>query len=362
MGPGEIGEIAATLLAREPDPGPRLRILRDIVDRPARDRTLIEAEGALGASRWTSQLLGEQRDHGGWPRFHSAASRSRARFGTTERAVEQALAIGLTIRHPVLRKATSYLERLLKRELEFPDPAERNDRWPAGRELFVASTLADIDPASPLLRPIYIRWVAIAERAFASGRYSADDELAAHVELTGATTMRDSYLVLDNKYAVSLLGHVQDRLTHSTERRYLEWLLSIPRLRYIDVPAGRSLRSVGPARAAGWIRTHLLLSRFRSWSELAAPLMTDLASERDADGLWDLGPRSRLLISEHWRRPVSRKIDSTVFVLLLLKAWGAGHSRPEVLWPGRVAGGYAGEAESATRAGHNTRPSRNPGT
>lgn len=271
--------------------------------------------------RGTSALIEEQPKNGECERFHSMDSGSRARIRTTEQGVARALSLGPTSRDPVLRRPVVYLEKLLRGETGFPDPAEKNDRWPAGCELFVASTLADIEPGNALLGTTYTRWIEIAERTFASGRYNEDDELAAHVSLTGASTMRDSYLVLSNKYAVGLLGHVQARLTEATEPLLVGWLLSLPGLRYIGIPASRALKSLHGGAVGGWIHTHLILSRFPSWPRLATSQMVELAALCDEEGLWDLGPGSRLQISESWRRRLNRKIDSSVCALLLLKRW-----------------------------------------
>ena len=321
MDSSDITDIANRLLRLDPDPAPRVRILRDLLDRPAIDPEVRTAVSGVRRSRWVRQLVEEQRDDGGWGRFHSMDSRSKHRVRTTEQAVDRALSLGLTAHDPVLHPAVDYLERLLHAELPFPDPAERNDRWPAGCELFVASTLADIDPGNPSLEPTYDRWLRIAEQSFASGGYSADDELAAHVRLTGATTMRGSYLILDNRYAVSLLGHVQGRLGDATEGALVEWLLSGPGLGYVGVPPQHSPHSLRGKRVGAWLRTQLILSRFRSWPTLAGAAMESLVALRDQAGLWDLGPGTFLQISESWRRPVNRRIDSSVFALLLLKRW-----------------------------------------
>lgn len=317
----DIAEQGERLLTLDPDPAPRLRILRDILNRPGDDADLAAARSGVLDSRWMTEISEEQREHGGWSRFHSMDSRSSSRIRTTEQAVARCLDVGLSTRDPVLQETVGYLEKLLGGEVPFPDPAEKNDRWPVGRELFIGSTLADIEPDNPQLEPIYARWLEIAERTFSSGRYSAEDELEAHLALTGARTMRNSYLVLDNKYAVSLLGHVQARLSGATERAFVAWLLSLPGLRYIGVPARRPPASLAGRAAGGWVRTHQILSQFRSWPRMAADEMIELAALRDEEGLWDLGPGSRLQISESWRRRSSRKIDSSVFALVLLKHW-----------------------------------------
>ena len=315
-------DTAERLLGRSPDPVPRLKILRDILGEPETMPEVIQAKSAAFASRWISMLADEQLDHGGWARFHSRDTRSPNKILTTEFGVERATDCGLKKTDPLLERTVRYLERLLEGDLPFPDRAEPNDRWPAGRELFTASTLAQIDPDHPSLIRIYQTWLEIARRTFSSGAYNAEEELAAHRELTGATSMAASYLVIHNRYAVSLLGCRQSGLGEVQERALMDWLWHLPRLGYLAVPPALAPEHLGQKNAAGWLRTQLILSRFRSWRVLATSSVEGLLPLRGKDGLWDFGPTHGLRLSESWRRRENRRIDHTIFALLVLRAAG----------------------------------------
>jgi len=317
-----VDETAGRLLRVSPDPVPKLRILRDLLDMPEDSRDVLKARADINSSRWFVALSSEQLEHGGWARFHSMDSTSRNSIATTEFGVQRALEIGLTREDPLLQKTVHYLVRLLDRDLPFSELEENNDRWTTGRDMFVASTLAMIDGRHARIREIASTWIEIARRTFDSGDYRADDELAAHCELTGARTMRDSYLVISNKYALTILGCAQERLPDKIERPLVEWLWSLPGIRYVDVPPGLDPAALDHRRATGWLTTQFLLSRFRTWSVLSKPSMEGLLVRRDDDGLWDFGATTGLRLSERWRRPDNRRIDHTVFVLLLLKAAG----------------------------------------
>jgi hypothetical protein len=315
-------DTAHQILEKSPDPVPRLKILRDILGEPEGSPELIKATSEALASGWLTSLADEQLDHGGWARFHSRDSRSQNQIPTTEHGIEQAIDCGLRRTDPLLAKAVHYLQRVLKGDLPFPDRAESNDRWPTGRDLFTASTLAQIDPDHPTLGATYQTWLEITRRTFETGEYDAHEELAAHRALTGAESMADSYLVIHNRYAVTLLGCSQSRLSDDQERALMNWLWQQPRLGYLPVPPGLSPTRLRHENAVGWLRTQLILSRFRSWPVLAQRSVEELLRLRDQDGLWDFGPTRGLKLSGNWRRRDNRRIDQSVFVLRVLQAAG----------------------------------------
>lgn len=320
-GPETIIETAVRLLQMEPDPVPRLLILRDILTRPASDPDLRNARRSVSQSRWVSELGAEQDVDGSWGRFHSMDSRRRCRIRTTEAGVERALAVGLEPGDEILRRAALYTAGLLRNEILFPDPEEANDRWPAGRQMFVATTLAQINPDHELLPPVYATWREIAERTFQRGAYDPDAEWRAHCELTGALTMRNSYLVINNKYAVFLLACMSVRLPEHTEAALVRWLLEGRfGLGYLGVPLASSLEKVDRNRAAAWFRSQAILSRFQARTSRSDDGVERLWQLRNSDGLWDFGSGPGLRLSQDHRRPRNRTIDHSVNALLLLTA------------------------------------------
>lgn len=309
------------LLDLAPDPVPRFLILRDILRRSAREAEVRHAREEMLRTRAVAEVAAGQQSHGGWPRFHTQDYGSGLKIGTTEQAVQRAVEVGLEPSDGILARARGYLENLLAHRLPFPDRPERNDRWATGEEMFVASTLAWIDAHHPALEPVYDKWRRIAELAFAGGGYDAEAEWRAHCQLTGATTMRGSYLALRNRYAVYLLSRVQDRLVDRTETALVEWLWTHPQgLGYLDVPLSCPFRTVPAGVLPRWFFSHRVLSGFRSWRRKAERIRDELWAARNKDGLWDFGPRARtggLRLSENWRRASDRIVDHSLAVLLL---------------------------------------------
>lgn len=192
------------ILQDNPDSTVRFRLLRDVLKVPSNDDQLVNARREMLQNPWVLELQNEQRKDGGWGRFHSAV-KSKGRIPTTEAAVERGLALGLEASDTIFHRTINYLSRLLEASIEFPDPPERNDRWATGTQLFAASTLARISPILPVLDESWKLWATIAERTFASGKYDPGAEMQAHERLTGAS-VKSSYLVLNNRYQLALLG------------------------------------------------------------------------------------------------------------------------------------------------------------
>jgi hypothetical protein len=315
-----ISQIANRILESDPDPVVRFRIQRDVLKIPASKLTAGKIE--LDTSPWVQQLIREQRLDGGWGRFHSRDSRSKQKIVTTEFGVARGLALGLDACHPIFCRTVDYLAQLLQGKVEFPDRAERNDRWPIGVQLFVASTLAQLKPNHPFVDAAWDLWSAIAIRSFSSGEYNPEAEIQAHRDLTGAT-VKDSYLLLNNKYTLTLLSARPEKLPDNLQNQLLHWLWHHPHgIRYLGVPAARYPVDAHPGVVERWFVTQELLSRFSGWSEMAADTLDWLWSQQGNDGLWDFGPRWDQSIyfplSPNWRKPINQKFDWTTRVLALL--------------------------------------------
>lgn len=315
---------AELLLAEEPDPAVAVRLLRDVLEVSDDDPRLVAAVGVLDANVWVRQLATHQRGDGGWGRFHSRDSSLQSAVPTTEWAVQRCLALGVDVEHPIGRRATRYLEEVLCGRRPFPDPAERNDRWQVGVDLFAASTLCLLDPDSPALLPSRALWIAILERAFVGGRYDQEAEAAAHRELTGAT-VAGGYLVIRNRYTLALLGSAPDLVPTVPLMIYADWVAERG-AGYLEVPA-LPPPDPSPGVLDRWLTTLELLAPLPGASERLRPAVAWLDQRRGEYGFWDLGPRPpdspAYPISADWRSVRRRRHDHTARVLALLAAVNA---------------------------------------
>lgn len=327
--PQPIEDAAAQILADDPDPVVRFCLLRGVLRKPIDSLEVVQARRDLSNSRWVQELEVEQWSDGSWGRLHTMDTRAKQSIPTTEVGVGRAIALGLDAGHPVLRRASRYLTGVLETG-ECRDGAEKNDRWATGVRLFAAATLAQIEPDLPALDEAWHLWVSIAERTFESGEYDPEAEIHVHRELTGAS-VKSSYLVLTNRYAVCLLGSRTAQLPVETERALVTWVWHKEEgIGYLDATPSR----VPPPLARGpldrWFASHELLSAFPSWRKLAGDVIDWLWAQRNEWGFWDFGPRSdwsaSLPLSENWRRKQSRQHDWSARVLALL---GRYHDREQ---------------------------------
>jgi hypothetical protein len=315
-------ETARQLLAQCPAAPVRVRLLQDILRLPLHDPQSAEARRDLNQSPHVRVLVEEQHGDGGWGPFHSRGSKPKRRITSTEVGVERALALGLTPEHPVLGRARDYIVSLLADPHAFPDYQEQNDRWETGVRMILAGTLALIDANHPQLQPVRSLWVELAGRIFASGQYDEEAEVRAHRELTGAT-VKDSYLVISNRYAVAILSSMPDALPSGIEEEYLRWLCAKRGgIGYLEVALTALPSLLKPGPLDRWLASLELLSRFPTWRAHARDAVDWLRAQRDEDGLWDLGLRGSAStyfpLSDSWRRREHRKHDWSTRVLALL--------------------------------------------
>ena len=320
-----IEQIAERILDQNPDPVVRFRLLRDVLRAVPDADDVIRARQRMLRSRWVLQLKSEQQPDGGWGRFHSIDTKSSQKVPTTEAAVERGLALGLSAADPVFRGTALYLLRLLEGSTHFPDPAERNDRWTTGTQLFAAAALARLLPDLPALDKIWNLWATVATCTLASGDYDPRAEIDAHQALTGAS-VKSSYLALDNRYTLSLLASRATRLPDHTEAAIVSWLWHKDGgLGYLGVALSDPPDVSAPGQLDRWLTSLELLSSFPSCRQVARDAADWIWARTNDHGFWDFGPRSSTScyfpLSETWRRNQSRRHDWSTRILALLRRY-----------------------------------------
>ncbi len=324
---------AKRLLAMDPSPIVRLRLLRDVLG-PNLDqeewRSLIEI---VNQSPHVRLLADEQRGDGGWGAFHSRGSSVNRRIATTEIAVERAIHLGLDGEHPILERAKDYILSIMRGRVPFPDRHEKNDRWQTGMRMFLAATLSLIDPLHDELESDRSLWREIAIRTFQSGEYSPEDEIQAHGALTGAS-VAGSYLTINNRYAIMILGSRAGLLPIQVERALVDWIWNHEGgIRYLEVLLAEN-PPFGKAGALDrWFSSlALILRAFPRSAPIVEKQMRWIWNQQDHHELWDFGPRSTSSVffplADHWRMKMSRKFDWSARVLLLCAAAYSAEATP----------------------------------
>jgi hypothetical protein len=318
-----IEQTARNILAENPSPVVRYLLMRDVLNLQSTNNELIIAKQNVNTSRYVKELAGEQWQDGGWGNFHGIHSNNKQKIPTTEIAIARAVAIGLDISHPVLAKAAKYIINILQGKIVFPDRPEKNDRWETGKQLFLASTLAMMNPSYMILDKIRKLWISITEYTFQSGKYSEGQEISIHKKLTGAT-VQNSYLVLRTKYHLTLLAGA---LPIKIETSYICWIWNLKTgIGYLDMPLTNQPQYGKPGPFDRWFVSMELLSRFpRSWKTLAKKHINWLWQRRNKDGLWDFGAKSNtghyFPLSDNWKIKQNRINDWSTRTLILLRRY-----------------------------------------
>jgi hypothetical protein len=322
---GIIEETTTRILERTPGPVVRYRLLRDVLKKTPDCPEIQQAKDNLKHSRYIQELEKEQRADGGWGAFHSRSTLLKQKIPSTEAGVERALALGLDASHPILQKASAYVLDIMRGKIAFPGYHEKNDRWHTGMRLFLASTLSLIYPCHPDLNGDRELWHKIARRTFQSGKYSEEDEIKAHADLTGAT-VKGSYLVLSSRYQLNILGSIPGTLSELLETALLQWLWERSGgIGYLEIPLNQP-PPTKPGSFDRWLASLEMLARlFPSWVHFAQSSIEWLWRRRNQQGYWDFGPRpsstSFLPLSDNWRNKQNRLFDWTTRILILLRRY-----------------------------------------
>src|SRR5436190_10377739 len=100
------------LLAKDADPSVRLRVLRDLLDRPEDDPALLRAEKEIGRKGWAAKILAEQLPEGHWvTKGTSAFELYRPKYVATNWKLLVLADLGLTKKNPRIRKAADLFLR-----------------------------------------------------------------------------------------------------------------------------------------------------------------------------------------------------------------------------------------------------------
>ena len=318
-----LREAARKVLGESVDPPVRVRLLREVLQRPAQDGELIAATEALDRSAHVRVLLDEQRGDGSWGRFHTRDYALKRKIGTTEAGVERAIELGLPRSHPVFRKVQPYLEAVLDGQVRIPDRAEKHENWPTGVAMFAGATLSAFAPESPALDRTWEFWSGVVRRSFATGRHDVDAELRAHRQLLGRSGNR-GWMRLHSKYVVMILGSRAKRLPPEVEATYVRWLWEdCPKgLVYLDVAVDQYPQKLRGWRLHAWLRLLELFSALPSSRPRAEPAIERLLSARNREGLWDFGIQpSCPHFSDNYRRKGVTAHDWTTRVACLLSRY-----------------------------------------
>jgi len=104
------------LLAKDSDPSVRLRVLRDVLDRPTDDRAVVRAQKEVGRRGWAAQILNSQHPEGHWVTpGNSARELYRPKYVATNWRLLVLSDLGLTKKNSRVARAVGLFIRRFSR-------------------------------------------------------------------------------------------------------------------------------------------------------------------------------------------------------------------------------------------------------
>jgi hypothetical protein len=319
----EFGEAAMRLYDYCEYPAVRYKILFSLLDTPYDDERLGDLRRDFLKSDIVEELYREQSSDGGWGNFRSKDYSVKARFPTSQVAIDRCLYIGLTIEdRDILLCANEYLEDFLKgtsRE-KFYSKNERGIPWGTAG---ICANIEAIKPYNELCDRTYGEWIYIASRAYENGEYSYENDRAAQHEVFGTrerrlVPMQCGLLLKRRDQVPPELEHAL--LHHRGEHAYYHGHL------WDNCPA-RLPEHFVYEKTRRWFYSFNYISQFRGSSIYLADTVDWLLANRNADGLWDWGTQIKdpwgyfgyFSTNRNYRH--NRVVDCTMEILDFMKKY-----------------------------------------
>lgn len=336
-----ILETAQKIIAANPEPVVKYRLLRDVLCVDSENDELKQVKTQIANNKWVQQLQEEQWDDGSWGRFHTQDTQLKQKITTTEVGISRSIHLGLDLEHAIVRKARDYCVQILTNQVKIRDQVERSwgiAWWNTGIQKIVAASLAQIQPDHPVLDPIRQFWLNILIKSFPNGVYDRNSEIKAHLKARHIDQARLSKYALTSikknralqmfdKYSVYLLGTDVSLIPPICEKSYFKelWERGIG---YLEVPPKTSptIHVDNKSKFGTWLTSLELLSFFPTWNTYVKNHMEWIWNQRNKEGFWDFGAvspinRTALPLSSSWRKKNARIFDWTTRILIILRKY-----------------------------------------
>ncbi len=292
----DILKTAELILSQNPEPVIQYLLYRDIFKFSINSSEIIDSKRELNNNHWVKVLSKEQQEDGSWGPLYSQDSSSKNKIITTEYGVRKSIILGLDGKDEILKRASQNLVHILNTGFCLDRP-EKNERWSTGLKLFASSTLSLIHPNHKLVREQQNIWRNIINSTFSSGKYDPLAEKKAHKEFTGIIGEL-KYLKLNSKYHLELLGSKLNLLHRDIENLYFDWIANqVGSISYISLPLNKPMNEIGLRDLESWLLSMEILSKFNNWIKYSLPGLMWLWKNKDQNGPWNFGTKSRSSVS-----------------------------------------------------------------
>jgi len=306
----------------ELDTIPRYLFQRDILGMNMQDE---QSRKDLLSSKSVKKITDQQLEDGSWDRFHTLSSDSVPKI-STENAIRRLLILGLDMHDEPIRKAYLYMERYLKREIDFRDRKEKLSDWNEITDLFAAAWMLEIDPSSEIAGRVADQWAALIVQSFSGETFDYQQYSKAFMDIFNVKAGKRVWDIESFHIAAIL----KERIPLDIEEKYIRYILNNEKGLYY-ITGNKKLSELPETfmsrETSRFLFAHTVLSRYSSYKNICPYVEKWLQENQGEDGFWDLGSASRdnvfLPYSESWRKGLSRKVDSTLFIQKYLCSIGS---------------------------------------
>lgn len=320
-----INDVADSLRCLDLSSEYEYKLRKDIMHEPVDSVDMRKLKSRVLGGEMAAEAAGEQLWHGGWARFGTEDLTVKKKVPTTVFGVRRLLWLGLTAEDEPLGRALEYCTDLFEGRRMLPEGGEVNERWPEVLRIRCAMLIASIDLFAPCLDSIMERWRFIAGDTFRGGSY--DYAVCRDLQAMMLNVQGPRLIPIPLQLLAARPGFLSEELNRMLLlycwQRHLDGFLWWPEGKLDRLPV--SFRNEKTSR---YMNTMESMVCFRNSALVLDPAIHWLLAGRDADGLWDYGPQAkdpagyhRRLAAMDWKKPLSRKLDCTMEVLVLLKQY-----------------------------------------
>ena len=272
--------------------------------------------------KWAKEILDSRNTEGMWGIFHTLSQPVKNKPITTEQAIRRLRILGFTKDDAPIQAVLERMCLCVSGQRKIDNYSEKTHDWPLFEKLMLSAWIRLFEPENEIALNVARQWASIAEKAFSSGQYSKNDDIGAFTLQFGRKPQSGFETGFGMFYHAALLQGV---LTPAAESLLLDYYLTRPEGIYYIYEKRLSVlpEAFASKKTSHYLAAIELLSRYRQAPEKLGFVAEWLASNKNEQGQWDLGPTAKdgvyLPLSDSWRKQEDRISDCTERIKNLLQ-------------------------------------------
>lgn len=279
--------------------------------------------GNYTTGKHAQEILALQHPDGTWGEmFHSFAQPNGKSPMTTEQALRRLYTLGFTIDDEPIRKIVDCMASCLKGERTIDNYREKGYDWDLFSRMMLSAWVRIFEPENKVALAHAKQWGKVIESAFSDGEFNQTAYSHAFVKEFAKCQDVVKEIGCTIFYPMNLLQGV---LPEKTERSFLDYVLSNPNgIYYIYAkPLNQLPIEFASKETSYYLAAIEILAGYKTAKEKLGFVMDWLEANRDENGQWDLGSKTKdnvyFPLSDSWRKAEDRRVDCTERVGKLLE-------------------------------------------